>query len=53
MKRFESELVKERKRFMDAGTKQLRVVAAAFDGLRRLRGKVKLSLNVDELRQDR
>ena len=25
----------------------------AYDGLRRLRGKVKLSLNVDELRQDR
>ncbi len=25
----------------------------AFDGLRRLRGKVKLSLNVKELRQDR
>jgi hypothetical protein len=25
----------------------------AFDGLRRLRGKLKLSLNVDELRQDR
>ena len=27
--------------------------AEAFDGLRRMRGKVKLSLNVDELRQDR
>ena len=27
--------------------------AEAFDGLRRLRGKLKLSLNVDNLRQDR
>jgi hypothetical protein len=35
--------------------KGLESVAAgeAFDGLRRLRGKLKLSLNVGELRQDR
>ena len=26
--------------------------AAAYDGLRRLRGKVKLSINVDQLRED-
>jgi hypothetical protein len=29
------------------------VAGEAFDGLRRLRGKLKLSLNIDELRQDR
>jgi hypothetical protein len=28
-------------------------VGEAFEGLRRLRGKVKFSLNVEELRQDR
>jgi hypothetical protein len=35
--------------------KGLESIAAgeASDGLRRLRGKVKLSLNVEELRQDR
>ena len=35
--------------------KGLEAVAAgeAFDGPRQLRGKLKLSLNVDELRQDR
>ena len=26
--------------------------AAAYDGLRQLRGKVRLSINVDELRED-
>ena len=33
----------------------LRLVAAedAFDGLRRLRGKVKFSIDLDELRSDR